>query len=75
MLSNSEQRFLDYKSIAAAAASKKIIEKREPLFWISDGGSIQMSLFDKDKLSATQNMRLGVLRLQEKIEPLKCAPL
>ncbi len=29
------------------------------------GGSIQISLFDNDKLMATQNMRLGVLRLRE----------
>mgnify|MGYP000817065288 FL=1 len=38
------------------------------------GGSIQMSLFDKDKLSATQNMRLGVLRLQEKMSRLNVRP-
>lgn len=33
-----------------------------------------MSLFDKDKLSATQNMRLGVLRLQEKMSRLNVRP-
>ena len=31
------------------------------------GGSIQISLFDKDKLVSTQNMKLGVLRLQERL--------
>lgn len=29
------------------------------------GGSIQISLFDNDALVSTQNLRIGVLRLQE----------
>ena len=57
VLSNSEQRFLGYKAIA-------FIEKGTAIVDIG-GGSIQISLFDNDKLMATQNMRLGVLRLRE----------
>ena len=34
------------------------------------GGSIQISLFDKDKLMATQNMKLGVLRIRETLRHL-----
>ena len=73
VLSNSEQRFLDYKSIASRGGFEKIIEKGTLVLDIG-GGSIQISLFDKDKLSATQNMRLGVLRLQEKMSRLNVRP-
>ena len=60
ILSNSEQRFLDYKSIAS---------KGEAILDIG-GGSIQISQFDKDTLVSTQNLRLGVLRLQELLNHL-----
>lgn len=74
VLSNSEQRFLDYKSIASKGEGfEKIIEKGTIVLDIG-GGSIQLSLFDKDKLSSTQNLRLGVLRLQEKLHPLNVRP-
>lgn len=65
VLSNSEQRFLDYKSIASKGAMfQKIIEEKTAIVDIG-GGSIQISLFDNDTLVSTQNLRLGVLRLQE----------
>ncbi|MGN0330207.1 MAG: exopolyphosphatase [Kineothrix sp.] len=65
VLSNSEQRFLDYKSIAfKGGAFNKFIERGTAIVDIG-GGSIQLSLFDRDMLMATQNLRLGVLRLRE----------
>lgn len=74
VLSNSEQRFLDYKSIASKGEGfEKIIEKGTVVLDIG-GGSIQISLFDKDKLSSTTNLRLGVLRLQEKLHHLNVRP-
>ena len=64
-LSNSEQRFLDYKAIAFAGDSfKEAIGEGTAIVDIG-GGSIQISLFDKDVLVATQNLRIGVLRIQE----------
>ncbi len=64
-LSNSEQRFLDYKSIASKGESfRKIIEEKTAILDIG-GGSIQLSLFDNDTLVSTQNVRLGVLRIQD----------
>lgn len=64
-LSNSEQRFLDYKSVASRAESfRKIIEEKTAILDIG-GGSIQLSLFENDMLVSTQNLRLGVLRLQD----------
>ena len=35
------------------------------------GGSIQLSLFDKDSLVTTQNLRLGVLRMRERLNVLQ----
>ena len=65
ILSNSEQRFLDYKSVALKGESfRKIIEEKTAILDIG-GGSIQLSLFDNDTLVSTQNLRLGVLRIQE----------
>lgn len=70
ILSNSEQRFLDYKSIALKEEGfQKIIENGTAILDIG-GGSIQISLFDNDALVSTQNMRLGVLRLQEHLHHL-----
>ncbi|MDO4284677.1 MAG: HD domain-containing protein [Eubacteriales bacterium] len=67
ILSNSEQRFLDYKSIASKGEGfTKIIEKGTAIVDIG-GGSIQISLFAKDRLVETQNLKLGVLRLYEQL--------
>lgn len=74
VLSNSEQRFLDYKSIASKGEFfNRIIEKGTVIVDIG-GGSIQMSLFDKDTLVSTQNLKLGVLRLQERLKAMDAAP-
>lgn len=70
ILSNSEQRFLDYKSVAARQEDfLEIIEKPAAIVDVG-GGSIQISLFNKDKLVSTQNMRLGVLRIRESISKM-----
>ncbi len=63
-LSNSEQRFLDYKAIAFTGETFNNIIKEGTAIVDIGGGSIQISLFDKDMLIATQNIKLGVLRMQ-----------
>ena len=69
-ISNSEQRFLNYKAIASKGEEfNRIIEKGTAILDIG-GGSIQISLFEKNSLIATQNMKLGVLRLEESIKHL-----
>lgn len=74
VLSNSEQRFLDYKSIASKGERfSQVIEKGTAIVDIG-GGSIQISLFDKDSLITTQNLKLGVLRLQERLNHLNAKP-
>ncbi len=73
VLSNSEQRFLDYKSIAFQGEGfQRIIENGTAIVDIG-GGSIQVSLFDNDTLVSTQNMKMGVLRLQERIAHLNAS--
>lgn len=74
VLSNSEQRFLDYKSIASKGGMfNKVIEKDTAILDIG-GGSIQISLFVKDSLITTQNLRLGVLRLQDRMNIMDLKP-
>ncbi len=67
VLSNSEQRFLHYKSVASLGETyRKVIEQKTAILDIG-GGSIQISLFENDTLVSTQNLRLGVLRIQDVI--------
>ncbi|WP_236354810.1 Ppx/GppA phosphatase family protein [Konateibacter massiliensis] len=71
VLSNSEQRFLRYKSIAYQINNfEKIIQVGTAILDVG-GGSIQFSLYDKDKLIVTQNIRLGSLRIREKLAGLQ----
>ena len=67
VLSNSEQRFLGYKSIASRGTEfETFIEKGTAIVDLG-GGSVQISLFDKDALVTTQNLQLGSLRIREKL--------
>lgn len=71
ILSNSEQRFYAYKSIAAKEISfSKMIQKGTAVIEIG-GGNVQISLFDKDALVSTQNFRLGSLRIRELLLPVE----
>ncbi len=73
VLSNSEQRFMDYKSVASKTEDfNKMLERGTAIVDIG-GGSIQISLFEKGKLATSQNLRLGVLRLQERMNHLNAA--
>lgn len=70
VIGNAEQRFLDYKAIASKGEEfNRIIEKGTAILDIG-GGSVQISLFDKDTLIATQNMKIGVFRLEESLRHL-----
>lgn len=67
VLSNSEQRFLQYKALATKEEYfSKMIRKRTAVTDIG-GGSLQMSFFDTDRLVATQNIRLGAVRIKEQL--------
>ena len=65
VISNSEQRFLDYKSIACESDSfEKIIASGTAIVDIG-GNSMQISVFDKDRLITTQNVRVGKISTRE----------
>ncbi len=71
VLSNAEQRFIGYKSIASRGEEfQKFIEKRTAIIDVG-GGSVQISLFDKDALVVTQNLRLGSLRIRQELLPFE----
>lgn len=75
ILSNSEQRFLDYKSIALKQDQFEEIIKRPTAIVDIGGGSIQISLFEKDMLVATQNLTTGVLRIHTTMESVHATKL
>ncbi|MCR5418417.1 MAG: exopolyphosphatase [Lachnospiraceae bacterium] len=67
VISNSEQRFLDYKAIASRGETfEEVIQKGTVIVDVG-GGSTQISLFDREVLIGTQNLRLGLLRLRERL--------
>ncbi len=74
VLSNSEQRFLDYKSVAFEGEKfHKILDKGTAIIDIG-GGNIQISLFENDTLVTTQSLKLGVLRIHEQLLKMQPAP-
>lgn len=71
ILSNAEQHFLGYKSIAAIEAGfKKMIQKGTAILDVG-GGSLQVSLFDKDTLVTTQSLKIGSMRIRERLRNLE----
>lgn len=70
ILSNSEQRFLDYKSIASETDSFEEIIKTGTAIVDIGGNSCQISVFDKDKLITTQNIQIGKISTREMFYPM-----
>lgn len=67
VLSNAEQRFLSYKALASRGEQfERTIEKGTAIVDLS-GGTIQISLFDKDNLITAQNLMLGSLRISSRL--------
>lgn len=70
ILSNSEQRFLDYKSIALDTDSFEEVIRTGTAIVDIGGNSLQISVFDKDKLITTQNIRVGKISTREQFYPM-----
>ncbi|SKC05416.1 exopolyphosphatase / guanosine-5'-triphosphate,3'-diphosphate pyrophosphatase [Lachnospiraceae bacterium] len=70
-LSNSEQRFLDYKSVALKSDQFDHIIDRGTAFVDIGGGSTQVSLFSNSHLNTTVNLRLGILKLRTTLNSLE----
>ena len=71
VLSNSEQRFVDYQSIASVTTEFASIIQNPAAIVDIGGSSMQISLFDKDKLITTQNIRAGSITTRERLMPLE----
>ena len=71
VLSNSEQRFMHYKAVASKGNIFDEMMKKSCAIVDIGGGSIQISLFEKDALVTTQNIRLGVLRVKDMLSSLQ----
>jgi len=73
VISNSEQRFINYKAIAVKDTEfQKTIQKGTAIVH-AGFGSTQISLFDKDSLISTQNIPLGVLRLRSLMSKVRAS--
>ncbi|MBR2259598.1 MAG: HD domain-containing protein [Lachnospiraceae bacterium] len=71
ILSNAEQHFLGYKSIAAMEKNFKMVIQKGTAILDVGSGSIQVSLFDNDALVSTQNLKLGSMRIRERLRDLE----
>lgn len=70
ILSNSEQRLIMYEAVASRKEGfNSLIEKGVAMADVGSGSS-QVSLFDNGSLITTQNVRLGSMRVNEKLEDI-----
>ena len=70
VISNSLQRFFDYKAIASVTEEFENIIQNPAAIVDIGGNGIQISLFDNDKLITTQNIRMGNVSTREKLTHL-----
>ncbi len=70
ILSNSEQRFLEYKGAALKSGFEKYIRTGTAFVDIG-GGSSQITLFDMGHLVTTVNLHLGTLRIRTKLRDME----
>ncbi|MCR5626811.1 MAG: exopolyphosphatase [Lachnospiraceae bacterium] len=72
VLSNSEQRFLDYKSVALKGGKDfDELINHGTLFIDIGGGSTQVSIFEKGILNSTVNLPLGILKIRSLLRALE----
>ena len=71
ILSNSEQRFLSCKSVASFESQFREMIKKGAAIVDLDGGSFQISVYDKSRLITTQNLRQGSLRVRDRLDAME----
>lgn len=74
-VSNSEHRFMMYEAIADTLKDFDKITSKNTAVLDVGAGSIQITIFDKQKISATQNMPIGALRIRENLSGLNTSVL
>lgn len=67
VLSNSEQRFISYKSIAMKEEFEKLTQKGAAFVEVG-GGSMQVTVFANGKVVTTQHLALGTMKIREQLE-------
>lgn len=70
MISNSEQRFMGYKSLATTSEFEKMIQKGTVVVDVG-GGSMQITLFQKGRAVTTQHIELGIMQIWEKLAKIR----
>lgn len=70
VFSNSEHRFMGYKSLAAEPEFEKMIQKGAAVVEVG-GGSIQITLFWEGNAVTTQHIVLGIMRIREKLSKIE----
>lgn len=66
VLSNSEHRFISYKSIAMQDDFERMIQKGAAVV-DAGGGGMQITVFSKGKAVITQHLALGTMRMKEQL--------
>lgn len=71
ILSNSEHRFLMYKGLAVGADNFDSIVEKNTAIVDMGAGNIQISLMNNGKLTATQSIPIGALRVRERLNSFR----
>ena len=71
VLSNSEHRFMMYQGLYACLNHFNDITMKNTAVVDVGAGSVQISLFDKQALSATQNLQIGSVRVRDYLSKLQ----
>ena len=64
VVSNSERHYLMYKGIASRKTDFNNVIQKNTAIMDMGAGSVQISVFDKQALAVTQNLRIGAMRIQ-----------
>ena len=68
--SNSEHRFIGYKSVAFQEEFHEMTKQGAAVVDVG-GGNLQITLFSEGKVITTQHMALGTMRLREQLSSIK----
>lgn len=72
LLSNSEHRFIGYKSVASKEEFDRMTQEGAAVVDVG-GGSFQITLLAKGKLVTTQQLMIGTMRVREKLAVIEKA--
>lgn len=66
VLSNSEHRFISYKSVAVQEGFEHMIQKGAAVLDV-DGSGLQITVFAEGKVITTQHLALGTMKMREQL--------